>query len=75
MLLKMWLGVLSNILAMWKCIKLIWALVHHKDKDNLKILVEFNKAQAGCALLTSTGWWIPPANCFLFHSLLDLAII
>ena len=37
---------LSNILAMWKCIKLIWALVHHKDKDNFKILAEFNKAQA-----------------------------
>ena len=28
----MWLGVLSNILAMWKCIKLIWALVHHKEQ-------------------------------------------
>ena len=50
----MWLGVLSNILAMWKCIKLIRALVHHKDKNNLKILAEVYKAQAGCALLTST---------------------
>ena len=28
----MWLGVLSNILAMWKCIKLIWALVHRKEQ-------------------------------------------
>ena len=46
MLLKMWLGVLSNTLALWKCIKLILTLVHHKDKDNFKILAEFNKAQA-----------------------------
>lgn len=36
----MWLGVLSNILAVWKCIKLIGALVHQKDKDNLKFLAE-----------------------------------
>ena len=53
----MWLGVLSNILAMWKCIKLIWALVHHKDKDNLKILADVYKAQVGCALLISTEWF------------------
>ena len=28
----MWLGVLSNILAMWKCIKLKWLKVHHKEQ-------------------------------------------
>ena len=28
----MWLGVLSNILAMWKCIKLKWLKFHHKEQ-------------------------------------------